>query len=194
MSQNNPEQCELAEIIYEKPLSGVFEEVLFGSDLGNTLWIKFSDKNGINEWIGKFGVGGSGAGWVAKFEEPDKFVVSAGGFAYLVDATNQKLISNFKDNNIHESIFDDKRKLIIGADYTELYWIDLNGRVLFSRKISVDGIYCLKIEGNVLSGEAYRNYEKLQNFWFDLDKLEIINWEETTSASSQKKKPWWKFW
>jgi hypothetical protein len=79
MNQANQEPCELAEVIYEKPLSGAFEEVLFGSDRGNTLWVKFSDKNGINEWIGKFGVGGWGAGRIIKVTEPDRFLISAGG-------------------------------------------------------------------------------------------------------------------
>lgn len=30
-----------AEVIFEKPLSGEFEEVLFGSASGNTLWVRF---------------------------------------------------------------------------------------------------------------------------------------------------------
>ena len=194
MNKTNQEPCELAEIIYEKPLSGLFDEVLFGSDQGNTLWVKFSDKDGAGEWIGKFGVGGSGVGRVAKYEEPDKFAVSAGGFAYLVDATSRKLISHFKKGNIRESIFDDKRKLIIGADFTELNWIDLSGNILFSKQIAVDFISNLKVDGNLLSGFAYRNYQDEQKFIFDLDKLKIVGWEKISSKSSVEKKPWWKFW
>jgi hypothetical protein len=184
MNQVKQETCELAEQVFEKPLSGAFEEVLFGSDRGNTLWVKFSDKDGINEWIGKFGVGSRGAGRIVKFAEPDKFIVSAGGFVYLIDATNRKLINHYRNDNALEIIFDIKRKSFIVADYTDLHWIEFGGKILFSRQISVDGIYDLKIEGNVLSGQAYKDYDKVQKFWFDLDKLKILRWE----------RPWWKFW
>ena len=178
MNQSNPEPCELAEQVFEKPLSGAFEEVLFGSDLGNTLWVKFSDKDGINEWIGKFGVGGSGAGRIVKFAEPDKFIVSAGGFVYLIDATQRKLVSQYRNDNALDIIFDIKRKSFIVADYTQLHWVEFSGKTLFSRKVSMDGIYDLKIVGNVLSGQAYKDYDKVQKFWFDLDKFEILRWEK----------------
>ena len=74
MNQNNPEPCELAEIVHKKPLSGAFEEMLFGSEHRNTLWVKFSDKDRINEWIGKFGAGSYSTSRVTKVEEPDIFL------------------------------------------------------------------------------------------------------------------------
>jgi hypothetical protein len=194
MNEPKPEPCELAEQVFEKPLSGAFEEVLFGSDRGNILWVKFSDKDGINEWIGKFEVGGSGAGYVTKYEEPDKFVVSAGGFAYLVDATNRRLMSQYHNDNALEIIFDCKRKSLIVADNTDLHWIEFGGKTSFSRQISVDGICGLKIEGEILSGLAYRNYDNEQRFWFDLDTLKILRWEEIISKTPAEKKIWWKFW
>jgi hypothetical protein len=194
MIKENEEVCELAEQVFEKPLSGAFEEILFGSDAGNTLWVKFSDKNGINEWIGKFGVGGSGAGRVIKVAEPDRFLVSAGGFAYLVDATNRKLVNQYCDHNTRDIIYDHKRKLLIVADYTELHWIEFENKILFSRKIAVDGIRDLKIEGNVLTGLAILDYGgKEKRFRFDLDTLKILGWEKVSSKTSDNKKSWWKF-
>jgi hypothetical protein len=53
MNNITPEPCELAEIIYNLPPSGDFEEQLFGSNIGSFLSIKFSDKDCINEWIGR---------------------------------------------------------------------------------------------------------------------------------------------
>lgn len=195
MNQNNPELCELAEIVYEKPLSGAFNEISFGSDRGNTLWVKFSDRDGINEWIGKFGVGGGGAGRVIKFNEPDKFIVSAGSFAYLVDATNRELISEYHNDNALEIIYDDKRKSFIIADYTDLHWVEFGGKVLFSRRISVDGIRDLKIEGSILTGLAFSNYGGAEKrFTFDLEKLKILGWQKVASKLALNKKPWWKFW
>ena len=180
MNQSNPEPCELAEQVFEKPLSGAFEEVLFGSDLGNTLWVKFSDKYGVNEWIGKFGVGGWGAARVSKVAEPDRFLVSAGGYAYLVNATDRKLINQYCEENACDVIYDIKRELLIVAGYTELRWVEFGGGILFSQKIAVDGIRDLKIEGGILSGLAYRDYgeEEEQRFWFDLNTLKILCWEK----------------
>lgn len=48
---SDPEfRCDTSEIVHEKPPSGVFAEVLFGSVRGNTLWVKFSDRHGLGEW------------------------------------------------------------------------------------------------------------------------------------------------
>src|ERR1017187_799816 len=195
MSQTNQEPCELAEIVFEKPLAGAYEEISFGSDKGNTLWIKFSDKNGINEWIGKFGVGSHGPERVFKIAEPDRFFISAAGFAYLVDATERKLVNQYSNRNAHELIYDQKRQSMIVADYTQLHWIEFGNKLLFSRKIAVDGIRDLRIEGNVLSGLASSNYgDEEKRFRFDLDSLKILGWEKVSSGIFRSKKPWWKFW
>jgi hypothetical protein len=186
VNESKPEACEVAEIIYEKPLSGDFEELLFGSDKGNTLWVKFSDKDGINEWMGKFGVGGQGSGRVIKILEPDRFFISAGGFAYIIDATTRKLIRQYRDENVLDMAYDVQKNLLITAGYTKLRWIDHENKVLTVKDIAVDGIRDLKIEGRILSGLTYKDYgdEKEQRFCLDLDKLKILRWE----------KPWWKFW
>lgn len=188
--------CELAEVIYEKPLSGAFEEVSFGSDKGNTLWVKFSDKDGIVEWIGKFSDGGSGSRRVVKITEPDRFFVSAGNFAYIIDATSRQLVSQYCEENVCDITYDVPRKLLIVADYTQLRWVNFEGEILTSKSIGVDGIRDLKIEGRVLSGLAYRDYgdEKEQKFTFNLDKLEILRWEKIPSKITSSKKSWWKFW
>jgi hypothetical protein len=195
VNRNNQDPCELAEVVYEKPLSGVFEEVLFGSDRGNTLWVKFSDKDGAGEWIGKFGVGGGGAGHLIKFAEPDQFIVWAGSFAYLIDATHRKLVSQYYNDNALEIIYDKKRKTFIVADYTSLNWVEFGGKIRFSRNISVDGIRDLKIENNILSGLGFPNYDgEEKRFTFDLEALEVLGWERVVSKNYGNKKSWWKFW
>jgi hypothetical protein len=195
VNQATQDPCELAEIVFEKPLAGAFEEISFGSDKANTLWVKFSDKNGVNEWIGKFGVGGSGPERVLKIVEPDRFFISAPGFAYLVDATERKLVNQYSNRNACDITYDQNRQSLIVADYTQLHWIEFGDKVLFSRKIAVDGIRDLKIEGNVLSGFATSNYGgEEERFRFDLDSLKILSWEKVSLKISHNKKPWWKFW
>ena len=185
MNQVKQEPCELAEQVFEKPLSGAFEEVLFGSDIGNTLWVKFSDKDGVNEWIGKFGVGGFGQGHIVKIGEPDKFLVSAGGFVYSVDATKRELVNKYCDENAQDVAYDYQRKLLIIAHWTQLRWVDFAGKVFFSHKIAVDGIRDLKIDGRILSGLASADYGgEEKKFRFDLEKLEILGWENFSQKSS----------
>jgi hypothetical protein len=173
--------CELAEIVFEKPLSGEFEEVLFGSDRGNTLWVKFSDKDGSNEWIGKFGVGSFGPERVIKVAEPDSFFISAGGFVYLFDATKREVVYQYHNPVACDIIYDPKRQLLIVADYTQLHWIDFGNKVLFSKQVALDGIRDLKINGHILTGLAVENYEGHEKrFSFDLDALKILRWENVS--------------
>jgi hypothetical protein len=76
MSADHKASCELASIVHGKPLSGSYEEKLFGSDAENTLWVKFSDRDGIFEWIGKFETGRSISARVEKVVEPDRFLIA----------------------------------------------------------------------------------------------------------------------
>jgi hypothetical protein len=196
MNQTSQEPCELAEVVYEKPLSGAFEEVLFGSDRGNILWVKFSDKDGVNEWIGKFGDGHHwGSRRVTKVAEPDRFFVSAGGFAYLIDATTRKLVSQYCKHNVLDVAYDGQKNLLIVADYKRLNWVEFDGKTLFSKNVAVDGIRDLKVESRILSGLAIKNYgDEEKRFKFDLDKLEIVGWEKLPSTKPKGAKAWWKFW
>ena len=204
MNQNNPELCELAEIVYEKPLPGVFEEVSFGSDKGNTLWVKFSDKNGINEWIGKFGDGNrSGSRRVTKIEKPDKFFVCAGGFAYLVDATHRSLVNQFCNDRADEVVYDSKTGNFIVSDGIRLRIVEAGQEIWASKRIALDGIRDLRIEGRIVSGLAYTGYigskSEEEKFILDLDARDVkcavdfSSWDNLLH-NSRKKKPWWKFW
>ncbi len=195
MSQNNPEPCELAEVIYEKPLSGAFEEVPFGSELGNTLWVKFSDKNGINEWIGKFADGKrSGSRRVKKIEEPDKFIVCAGGYAYLIDATNRSLSNQFCNDWADEIVYDSKTGNFIVSDGIRLRIIQAGKETWASKRIALAGIRELKIEGQMVSGLADVGQDNAEEkFTLDLGTHEIkcaidlSSWDNFWQNSRKKK-------
>jgi hypothetical protein len=204
MNLNNPEPCELAEIVYEKPLSGAFEEVLFGSDLGNTLWVKFSDKDGINEWIGKFGDGSRGsARCVTKIEEPDKFLVRAGGFAYLVNATSRQLLNQFCNGLVDDITYDSKMGNFIVTDGIRVRIIESGQEIWTSKRIALDGICDLKIEGRIVSGLAYVGCVGFkgdeEKFTLDLDTREVkcavdfSSWDNLLQKLP-KKKTRRKFW
>jgi hypothetical protein len=200
MNRNNPEPCELAEVIHKKPLSGEYEEIIFGSDRGNTLWVLFSDKDGCGAWIGKFGTGNYTVSKVTKAFPPDKFLVSAGGFAYLIDATNRKVLNQFCEGFIHEVVYDAQENRFIITDGIRVRFIQSDKQVWASRRIALDGIRNLKIEGRILKGLAVVGFEGEEDeFTLDLDCLEIkcsvdfSSWDNLLPNPS-KKKSWWKFW
>jgi hypothetical protein len=207
MNEDSKAPCELASIVHQKPLSGVYEEKLFGSDSGNTLWVKFSDRDEIFEWIGKFGTGGSASARVDKAIEPDKFLISAGGFGYLIDATNRTLLNHHFEPFTQDVAYDAKTNRFIIADYVRLRLVE-SGKVVFSSKrIALDGIRDLKIEGRLVKGLAMTDYvganhrESESSFTFNLDTLEVncpvdfSSWDDFAAVSKTKpSKPWWKFW
>jgi hypothetical protein len=184
MNAHGKDPCELAEIVYEKPFSGAFAEKLFGSDRSNTLWIKFSDKLGIDEWIGKFGTGIYGSSYVQKITEPDQFFVSASGFGYVVDASRRELLVHHFDENAHGIAYDPKTNRFIVADSTRIRFIETNQVIWTSKTIAVDGIRDFKVEGRIISALATTDYGGRETgFTFDMDTFKI-KWN----------KPWWRFW
>jgi len=197
MTSDTTAPIENAEIIYQKPPSGAFEEVLFGSDRGNTLWVRFSDRDGASEWIGKFGCGVSTAMRVTKAVDPDRFMVVAGGAAYLVDATRRQLLNQHIDAFVQDIAYDSEKNHFIAAD-VRLRIIEDGREVWSSRRVSIDGIHGLTIAGRVLSGVAVVGYEGEEGpFSFDLNSREFLSGPDFSDwdvPAPQAKKPWWKFW
>ena len=173
MSKEPSLPMESAEIIYDKPYSGEFPEIPFGSDKGNTLWVKFSDAYGLQEWIGKFGWGTSQVMRVQKMAEPDRFFINAGGFAYLLDATARTLLNHYFEARTEDIVYDAKTGHFIAAQY-DLRIIS-NGEVIWkSPSIALDGISGLAIHDRTLIGTGYDGYEgKVIPFTLDLDTREL---------------------
>ncbi|HVW20658.1 MAG TPA: hypothetical protein VHC86_05540 [Opitutaceae bacterium] len=162
-----------AEIIDVKPFSGEFDEVLFGSDKGNTLWVKFADHDGAYPWIGKFGTGHTTVMRVAKAIEPDRFFVTAGGFGYLVDATKRTLLNHHFPPYLAELAYDPGRDEFIAAD-VGLRIVSQGLQRWASKRISVDWIRDLSVRGRSLWGVAFVGSDSREEaFEFDLDRREF---------------------
>jgi len=163
-----------AEIIYEKPYSGEFTEVSFGSDRENTLWVKFSDRDGIEEWIGKFGCGPKQVMRVAPAHSPDTFFINAGGFAYLLNATHRRLLNHYFDPFIEDIVFDPETGHFIAAA-TDIRIIQNGEPIWTSHRIALDGISDLKIAGRTLTGLAIVGYdEETESFVLNLKTRKFI--------------------
>lgn len=164
------EPVERAEIIHEKPPSGEYKEVLFGSDAGNTLWIKFADRNGIEEWVGKFGVGASTSMRVTRVIGPDRFLVVAGGFAYLINATTRTLLNHYFAPYVLDIAYDPLRDEFIAGD-VYLRVIRNDEQIWRSERIALDGINNMTIDGRILHGVAVTGFRgEEEAFEFDLDQ------------------------
>jgi hypothetical protein len=205
MKAASHEPCEVAAIVHEKPLAGEYDEVLFGSDRANTLWVKFSDQHGITEWIGKFGAGCSSSARVDKVIDPDKFLISAGGFGYLIDATTRKLLNHHCEEYTQDVAYDAQSNCFIVADYVRIRLISSGEVVFASTRIALDGIRDLKIKGRKVHGLASTGFEREESsFTFDLDTREVdcpvdySSWDKPPpipqADSDPVSKPWWKFW
>ncbi len=174
MSDQTTAPIELAEIVHEKPPSGAFEEALFGSNRGNTLWVRFSDKDGTTEWIGKFGCGVSSSMRVTKGIEPDRFMIVAGGFAYVVNATTRKLLNQHFEAFVQDIAYDPKKNHFVAGDI-RLRIIEDGREVWASHRISVDGIHSMVVEGRVLTGMTVVGYEgEEERFAFNLDSRVFV--------------------
>ena len=163
-----------AEIIDVKPLSGEFDEILFGSDKENTLWVKFADRDGAYPWVGKFGTGPTTVMRVTKAVEPDRFFVNAGGFGYLVDATNRTLLNHHFPPYVSDLAYDPVRDEFIAADVV-LRIVNQGLQLWVSRRISVDWIKDLAVRGRSLWGMAEVGHAgEKEAFEFDLDRREFL--------------------
>jgi hypothetical protein len=173
MDAASGDRVDTAEIIHEKPPSGEYTEVLFGSDKGNTLWVKFADRDGAYPWIGKFGTGQTTVMRVTQAVEPDRFFVVAGGFGYLVDATRRQLLNHHFPPYLAELAYDPVRDEFIAAD-VGLRIVSQGLQRWASRRISVDWITDLGVRGRSLWGIAVVGYDNQKEaFEFDLDRREF---------------------
>ncbi len=187
---------EQATIVYEKPASGEFKEIHFGQGRGNTLWVKFSDNLGIEEWIGTFSCGDTQTMRVTKTVSPDRFMIVAGGYAYLVDATRRELLNQYLEPFVSDITYDPINNHFIAAD-VRIRIIEDSKQIWSSHRIAIDDIYDMKVEGRILTGTSSISFDELtEDFSFDLDTREFLSGPDFSSwdTPETEKKPWWKFW
>lgn len=134
---------------------------------------------------------------VTKVLEPDRFVVVAGGAAYVIDATSRRLLNYHSDTLTQDIAYDPERNHFITAD-VRLRIIEDGREIWSSKRISIDDISGLTITGRVLSGTAVVGYEGESGaFSFDLDSREFLSGPDFSSWDIlvvPTRKPWWKFW
>ena len=147
-----------AKIIHEKPLSGEYAEVLFYENEGNSLWVLFEDDETGSEWLGIFGCGSSTKMSVELASAPGEFFVVAGGFGYVVDALNRRVINSWKDTWICDLAYDAKTRRIVATDGIRLSVIENQKRLWAGPRIAIDGVGGLCFKQGLLHGETSVNF------------------------------------
>jgi hypothetical protein len=115
--------------------------------------VRFNPRSS-DRWVGNF-VSGF-AGYTGAFIHPDgrTAIIISGGQAYHVDPATRSLLRHF-GGGITEAIVDANRNLLILSDGIRLWALDRSGQRWETERLSWDGTRGLRIEGQVVAGEAY---------------------------------------
>lgn len=118
----------------------------------------------------------------------------------MVNATSRQILNKFCNEFVYDVVYDSKTKNFIVTDGIRIRIIETNQEIWASKRIALDGIRDLKIEGRVISGLAEVGFKgEEEKFTFNLDTREVkiavdfCSWDNLLK-NSRKTKPWWKFW
>lgn len=155
--------------------------------------IEFNDGN--KTWVANFQLGLSDLNFTYEFSE-ERVLVVAGGEAYLMDPKSKAPISVFGGGFKHFIIYG---QTLIISDDVSVDFINENGIMWESPRISFDGIDDLKIENRILIGKSYdpmNDADEWIDFTINIDTKEVQggSYRKYYLDTGQpiKKKPWWK--
>jgi len=146
-------------------------------------------------WVGNFEPGLTGLNAVYEFVHNLYVLVIAGGTCYLMNPDFQKPISIFGSG--YETVIKTLDGRVILQDSTHLTIFESSGEYWSSRRISLDGIRELTIEGNLVRGIAYEptaESEEWVEFVLDLEQRIVARGSIFQTEIERVKKPWWKLW
>ena len=180
------------EILTTTPISGKFEEVHFGENFNQSLWINFNISE-ENHWVGCFsGEYENGINKVLYNENDNSCCVIAGGKCYLLNYKNKNLIYETDEYPIIQSLAQtfNPDYYFLGNFYS-VFILNRNGLIKeIEPNIMVDGIYLENQEGSKLIGKvdsAENQYEKPLNISIDIDTLEFDPYLEKPKLNFLKK-------
>ena len=128
--------------------------------------VQFFPSGNNTSWVGNFQRGVNSFDEVLEHPDGSSVIVVAGGECYIVDVENRKLKDNF--GAMFETVIRvPEKNIVIFGSCIDFEALDASGRIWQSRRISLDGIRSLKLEGDTLTGEAW----SFEDIWipFSLD-------------------------
>lgn len=151
--------------------------------------------NGIKTWAANFQLGLSDLNFTYEFSD-ERVLVVAGGEAYLMNPKSKTPIKIFGGGYKNLIIYG---QTLILSDDVSVDFINKNGIIWESPRISFDGIDDLKIENRILIGKSYdpmNDADEWVDFSINIDTKEVQggSYRKYYLDTGQpiKKKPWWK--
>ena len=128
--------------------------------------VQFFLADNQDSWVGNFQRGLNSFDEVLEHPDAVSVIVVAGGECYIVHVENRKLKDNF--GAMFETVIRiPEKNIIIFGTCIDFEAVGASGHIWQSRRISLDGIHSLKLEGDTLTGEAW----SFEDIWipFSLD-------------------------
>ena len=180
------------EILTTTPISGQFDELHFGENFIDSLWVDFNISD-EKHWVGCFSKEyETGLNKVLYQENNKTCCIIAGGKCYLINFETKYLIFETEEYPIIQSLVESSNPdyYFLGNFYS-VYILNEKGLIKeIEPNIMVDGIYLEFQEGSKIIGKvdsAENQYEKPLNISIDIDTLEFDSFFEKPKFNLLKK-------
>jgi hypothetical protein len=118
---------------------------------GNGYPVQFFKKDG-SSWVANLPTGNGGCHAIIDYPEKDRIIVIAAGALYVICPEIQEILAIY-DWDIQQIFQTDDGK-IVAASGTDIFIFNYEG-LLWSQRVSCDGIIDLQLNGNLLSGLSF---------------------------------------
>jgi hypothetical protein len=152
------------------PMSGASPEYHFGGPGGtNWLWVLFEEEDG-SSWCASFCGGDSNYSDVLFLGSGRNVFVVSRGRGYWLDAEQKRLLNTTECDIITTAIAVPDGRLVVFADFTDLFATGVDGLLWRSRQVALDGVRLLRATSDRVWGDA-RGYRVGQDEWqpFEVD-------------------------
>jgi len=161
-----------AEILNQRPISGVYEEHSFSAS-GNTLWVKFIDEEYL-EWVGVF----TQSEWspynkVLRLSDEKLFLVIAGGQGYFVDPNARNIVATTDWDDIRDLVHNEESGYLVATDGLRLAVLKRHELLWTGDRISLDGINFTGQSGLMVKGKLNDLTDDGCEFSFNVNTREL---------------------
>lgn len=166
----------IIEKLLTAPTAGQFEQIKFGQNSSEDLWLKLTDNYG-NIWVASFASGTNGLEKYNKIELSGNILalINDGEF-YLINTKEKKQIFKPLSNYYIDFIINPSRQILCLASFTRIeIYKDLKHLKTISPE-SIDGIIFNGITDNEVVGQICDAGGEWYDFKLDLNEL-VIYWQ-----------------
>ena len=163
------------EILGGLPASGDLPVQFSATGLGmhsEGVAVQFSSDGSHDAWVGNFQRGLNRFDALIRHPDGIDFIVIAGGQAYVVDPTSRVLKEHFGAFFETVTHVADLNIYVLGTPI-DFEAIGATGRIWRSKRVALDGIRSLALNGSVLNAEAYAMEDEWLPFTIDVQTGQV---------------------